>query len=1075
MSHPIYNPLGGTFPNGQRPIMPGQYGSLGSQSGLELGAARLGPGSMSTSRGGLMVNQQMPFSLGQRQSQISQDLNAAIDQNIRGAREEVRRLTQILQQPKTADTRLRKDTRDEGLSSGGSGYPGTGGASRSDKADWSIYQVPNQLFASSSLDRASSSTQVFQSFGFGGSGASSSLDSQLPPEKRPSRYTSESASNILASFGLSNEDLELLSHYPDDQLTPDNLPFILRDIRMRKSKRNISDIDARSKLMDSDPRHGNVIDYGHSSKFGYPEESSVGYASEHQHKESPKYGREVSGPPFSGMDITKPPQPCQAASGPAEVPKIQKPPPVDSRPTKIIPARPSASQSILPLSSRPPSQMPPPSQIPPQLGVHPLMTIDDISRGPSSNWIPFLSPPVSVPTLKRLPTPTMMNDYSAATPRIFPHTCSLCNIECVQIKDWIEHQNTNLHIERCRLLRKQYPDWNVEAVSVSRPESKSEHSSSKRRTRSHSYSRSPSPKRQHDSSSRRKRSRSRSRSPRRYRRNRSHSRSRSPYRKTRVSPYRRSSRSPPSQRSRSPGNSSSSRCSPARRSSPRRSSPSWQRSSSSERLAKKLMSSAELSSIADSNTLKAVVKSLAPALLAELAKKRSISTTSSSKGSSSSWRLSSSLPKRSEPSRSSRPSTSRTTSSLKDVKPKSRDAPGTACLLRLIGIPQGTTSEELTEAIEPFGKIYTAILLKAIKEASVCMEREEDAKALLNCKNLTIHGQVIKICMEKDARENERKKSEKAEKTFKKEVTTTKPTQSVKVKGTNTVKAPLSAKAKVSTSAKRSQVTKALQKPSDPKKTVQSAKAKPPAKGSEKPVTKKIVKKAIPWRKNVVVISDLPEEGVTEDELTNLAKPYGFISTPVIAIIQQRAYLQMPNTVAAEAMVKAYSETPAKVQNKQITVKMMMQPIDLNYMESIFRVLLCMEKSPEIVTLPERLLSVNNVPNTLEAIKEVETLIQRHGTYKKHLPLNGRVIFEMESAATARTTYSQLLKIRCMVQNNLLAFQLAKPLKVVEQVKKKSQAKGAQPPGKSAATEGKPNTTKAQRAVACSSNYCVCT
>ncbi|XP_051997569.1 zinc finger protein 638 isoform X2 [Xyrauchen texanus] len=1062
MSHPIYNPLGGTFPNGQRPIMPGQYGSLGSQPGLELGAARLGPGSMSTSRGGLMINQQMPFSLGQHQSQISQDLNATIDQNIRGAREEVRRLTQILQQPKTADTRLRKDTRDEGHSSGGSGYPGTGGASRSDKTDWSLYQVPNQPFASSSLDRTSSSTQVFQSLGFGGSGASSSLDSQPPPEKRPSRYTSESASNILASFGLSNEDLELLSHYPDDQLTPDNLPFILRDIRMRKSKRNISDIDARSKLMDSDPRHGNVIDYGHFSKFGYPEESSDGYASEHQPKESPKYGREVSGPPFSGMDITKPPQPCQAASGPAEVPKIQKPPPVDSRHTKIIPARPSASQSILQLSSRPPSQMPPPSQIPPQLCVRPLMTIDDISRGPSSNWIPFLSPPISIPTPKRLPTPTMMNDYSAATPRIFPHTCSLCNIECVQIKDWIEHQNTNIHIERCRLLRKQYPDWNVEAVSVSRPESKSEHSSSKRHTSSHSYSRSPSPKRQHDSSSRRKRSRSRSRSPQRYRRNRSHSRSRSPYRNTRVSPYRRRSRSPPSQRSRSPGYSSSSRCSPARRSSPRRSSPSWQRSSSSERLAKKLMSSAELSSIADSNTLKAVVKSLAPALLAELAKKRSISTTSSSKGSSSSWRLSSSPSKRSEPSWSSRPSTSRISSSLKDVKPKSRDAPGTACLLRLVGIPQGTTSEELTEAIEPFGKIYTAILLKAIKEASVCMERKEDAKALLNCKNLTINGQIIKICMEKDARENERKKSEKAVKTFKRELTTSKPTQSVKVKGTNTVKAPLSAKAKVLPSAKRSPVTKALQKPSDTKKTVQSAKAKPFAKGSEKPVTKKIVKKAIPWRKNIVVISDLPEEVVTEDELTNLAKPYGFISTPVIAIIQQRAYLEMPNTVAAEAMVKAYTETPAKVQEKQITVKMMMQPIDLNYMESLFRVLMGMKKSPEIVTLTERLLIVNNVPKTLEAIKEVENLIQHHGSYKKHLPLNGRVIFEMESAATARTTYSQLLKIRCMVQNNLLAFQLAKPLKV----KKKPQAKGAQPPGKSAAREGKPNTTKVQKPVA---------
>ncbi len=408
MSHPLYNPRGGPFPSGQRPVVPGQYG-LGSQPRMELGAARLGLGSISGSRGGLMANQR--FSLGQRQSQISPDFEAAIDRNLRGARAEVRLLTQMLQQPKKADPRMREDTRDEVLPSG-SGFSGT---SRSDEMNWSIYQAPSKLF-SSSLDRPSSSSQLFPSANF--VGGSSGLDSQPPPEQRPSRYTSESASSILASFGLSNEDLELLSHYPDDQLTPDNLPFILRDIRMRKVKR---DVDAR-------PEYSKVIDYGHSSTFDYPEESPDGYASKHLPKESPKFVREVSGPPFRGMDITKHPQPRQPAPGPVQVPKLQKPPPVDLRPTKTIPARPSASQPILQPSSQPPPQ------ILPQLGVLPLMTAGDISRGPNANWIPFLSPPpISAPAM-RLPTPTMMNDYSAATPRIFPHTCSLCNIECIQIK-----------------------------------------------------------------------------------------------------------------------------------------------------------------------------------------------------------------------------------------------------------------------------------------------------------------------------------------------------------------------------------------------------------------------------------------------------------------------------------------------------------------------------------------------------------------------------------------------------------------------------------------------------------------
>ncbi len=50
MSHPLYNPRGGPFPSGQRPVVPGQYG-LGSQPRMELGAARLGLGSISGSRG----------------------------------------------------------------------------------------------------------------------------------------------------------------------------------------------------------------------------------------------------------------------------------------------------------------------------------------------------------------------------------------------------------------------------------------------------------------------------------------------------------------------------------------------------------------------------------------------------------------------------------------------------------------------------------------------------------------------------------------------------------------------------------------------------------------------------------------------------------------------------------------------------------------------------------------------------------------------------------------------------------------------------------------------------------------
>ncbi|XP_054254828.1 zinc finger protein 638-like [Indicator indicator] len=50
-----------------------------------------------------------------------------------------------------------------------------------------------------------------------------------------------------------------------------------------------------------------------------------------------------------------------------------------------------------------------------------------------ASWLPVL-PQSDAQKIKKLPTPSMMNDYYATSPRIFPHMCSLCNIECTEMK-----------------------------------------------------------------------------------------------------------------------------------------------------------------------------------------------------------------------------------------------------------------------------------------------------------------------------------------------------------------------------------------------------------------------------------------------------------------------------------------------------------------------------------------------------------------------------------------------------------------------------------------------------------------
>ncbi|KAE8279306.1 Zinc finger protein 638 [Larimichthys crocea] len=99
-----------------------------------------------------------------------------------------------------------------------------------------------------------------------------------PTEPIQPKYTSESAANILLHFGLEKEDLEHLICYPEDQITPANLPYIMREIRIKKAKM------ATTKVQDKpypkpQPSHSlsssassavlqpsQVIEYGHTSK-----------------------------------------------------------------------------------------------------------------------------------------------------------------------------------------------------------------------------------------------------------------------------------------------------------------------------------------------------------------------------------------------------------------------------------------------------------------------------------------------------------------------------------------------------------------------------------------------------------------------------------------------------------------------------------------------------------------------------------------------------------------------------------------------------------------------------------------
>uniref|UniRef100_A0A1A8DYW7 Matrin-type domain-containing protein n=1 Tax=Nothobranchius kadleci TaxID=1051664 RepID=A0A1A8DYW7_NOTKA len=348
--------------------------------------------------------------------------------------------------------------------------------------DWSGYQSANTLFSSNpssaNLQQGQqqsqsnqsgartlnwnhpdlTSTQSQQSHGTGGGGEGQGL------------YTPESAGSILASFGLSKDDLEVLSHYPDDQLTPDTLPFILRDIQINKSdkdktlastssfSRNIHDIPTGPSCSSHSPEvlslltvtqmAGKVIDYGHASRVKDKTAAIETFKREQLSSERTVKMYPTASSPCPSADKTERHQVHLEHKNPSkhedkdyrtmsrERNKSSRSPEREFTPKSRNLDRDYRHESSKP---RPPSE----------------------SRSEDSSRRSLSSSSASRPhgSSKKLPTPTMISDFEAASPKVYPHTCSLCHIQCDQETDWVNHVNTVDHTAARRDLRNKYPDW----------------------------------------------------------------------------------------------------------------------------------------------------------------------------------------------------------------------------------------------------------------------------------------------------------------------------------------------------------------------------------------------------------------------------------------------------------------------------------------------------------------------------------------------------------------------------------------------------------------------------------------
>nr|XP_048272470.1 zinc finger protein 638 isoform X12 [Myodes glareolus] len=877
--------------------------------------------------------------------------------------------------------------------------------------------------------------------------------------KVQSRYTKESASSILASFGLSNEDLEELSRYPDEQLTPENMPLILRDIRMRKMGRRLPNLPSHSRnkeTLGKEAVSSNVIDYGHASKYGYTEDPLEVRIYDPEIP-TDEVKNEFRSQENTSATVPSPNVTCNSVF-PVEDVFRQMDFPGESSSQSFFPAESgtkmtglhisgqsvlepvkSVSQSLSQTVSQTMSQsLVPPSVNQPSFSSElisalsqqeripqkPVVSSADAHVGPrgskksyqseadlpirspfgivKASWLPKFTQ-AGAQKMKRLPTPSMMNDYYAASPRIFPHLCSLCNVECSHLKDWIQHQNTSTHIESCRQLRQQYPDWNPEILPSRRNESNRKENETPRR-RSHSHSPSPRHSRRSSSSHRYHRSRSparyryrpRSRSPRichsfvsKYR---SRSRSRSPYRSRNLV-----RRSPKSYRSVSPERTS-------------RRSVRSDRKKAVEDVGQRSVHGTEVNK---QKNVEAVDKGLLPAQKPKLASgtKPSVKSVSSMKSDShlgehaahkSRTLEDDTLPEGKQVS-------SKSAFIQQKIRPRKDLSLSSNSILLVSELPEdGFTEEDIRKAFHPFGNITDILLVPCRNEAYLEMEYKKAVTAVMRHTEiipLEIKGKIVKVCVpgRKKAQNKEVKK---------------KPSDSKKLSA-SALKKETDASKTIKTLTSASFAKTGRIKPSAFKvnkftansEIKTSSEAKATGKSAEETTSGTLeTSENVPMNKemSVVFISNLPTKGYSTEEIYNLAKPFGNLKDVLILLSHRKAYIEI-NKKSADSMVKFYTSFPVSMDGNQLSISMAPEDMDIKDEEAVFTTLI-QESNPEanIDEIYDRFVHFDNVPE--DGLQCVLCVGHQFGKVDRYVFMSNKnkVILQLESPESALSMYNFL-------------------------------------------------------------------
>ncbi|XP_038142372.1 uncharacterized protein LOC119784405 isoform X2 [Cyprinodon tularosa] len=321
-----------------------------------------------------------------------------------------------------------------------------------------------------------------------------------------SKYT-ESTTGSHQWFGLKEEDLGELNSNNKHQITPENLNQILKQISLQKEKASVERSSESCPNMVRNSLHfeGSAIK---QENMQADLNSDLSPQISHQNKMHLTKGKpkEIK-PNLSKALPTEQPESSQPSKWKSSKPSSTLCGVQSSHPGPTG----SNSRSAAGQDEKPARKQSPVDQNP---ELQQKETMSKSQKGFKDLTANLASSEPSEGSLsKNMPSPSMIEDYEGATPRVFPHICSLCREKCSHITAWRSHQQTESHRENCRLFPKKYVDWGSKEASFPR---KVERHDKRSKEESSSRSRSPRPPRRRSVGQRdesKGSSRSRSRSP----------------------------------------------------------------------------------------------------------------------------------------------------------------------------------------------------------------------------------------------------------------------------------------------------------------------------------------------------------------------------------------------------------------------------------------------------------------------------------------------------------------------------------------------------------------------------------